>query len=232
MARRLARRFGLKKNDNSSSADDPIEEFNESSSMEDFGLRTKEEATKKGEWDQKPYDQTNQRLFLAESIAALNLQDQTQREIFPIINPKLAFEFRKRWLMLKKKAKKNSKVKVKPTLVYHGTSRWAAERIAEGGFRIPQIDGGEVKNGALYGIGVYCSPDLYVAQSYAGGSVLVCVCLMGLSTKKKKRKDLTSKYKYDSYTSGTYYVIHDKYSILPLYFFKYPEDYYDEGACY
>jgi hypothetical protein len=222
IARRLVSRFSK----NGEAEVVVKEKFDEEATVEKYGLNTIDEIKQK-EWDERTYDQTNQRLFLTESLASKNLAVEADREVFPINNPRLAFEFRKKWIELKKKAKKRPKVDVKPKLVYHGTSSEAARCIAEGGFKIPQEDRSiAVKNGAAYGIGVYCSPSLSTAQDYAGGVILVCVALTGLMTTTKMRMKIKSSYKYDSYMSGSYWVIHDKFAILPLYFFKFPN--YDD----
>lgn len=152
--------------------------------------------------------------------------DQLPPDFVPIVNPDLMKRFQKKRRSLKSKGRDTTL-----RLVYHGTAKDSAARIAETGFIIPQLDTkhrAHPAHGASFGIGVYCSPMLSTAMGYQRGSLLVCACVLGKCTTDTPRS-LTDAlypstgYDFDSHdpvivcSRARIFVIHDTDAILPLY---------------
>ena len=86
-------------------------------------------------------------------------------------------------------------------MAYHGTRSQNDDSIINRGLIVGGEKGVKRLNGAAYGRGIYCSPELNTACSYAAGSVFACLI----------RKDFVNRH------GSSIYVVPKDYDIVPLY---------------
>ncbi|KNC49851.1 uncharacterized protein AMSG_06140 [Thecamonas trahens ATCC 50062] len=110
--------------------------------------------------------------------------------------------------------------RAQPVVAFHGTSQNAAGGITEKGFLMPGTVG--ARNGAMYGRGIYASPELNFACKYSRGAVLVAVCLLGNAVVIDNKAQVSRKgciSGYDSHVSADMkqYVFFNVSQILPCF---------------
>jgi len=86
------------------------------------------------------------------------------------------------------------------SVVYHGTSSYNDANIINKGLITGGTKGVPIATGRAHGKGIYCSPNINVANGYANGSIFICL-IRDNGTKK----------------SGDIYVVQSDDDILPLY---------------
>merc|ERR1712241_591481 len=97
-------------------------------------------------------------------------------------------------------------------IVYHGTGSYNDASIIQKGLVTGGTKGVSIANGSAYGHGIYCSPSIHTAGSYARGSLFIC-----LVRANRCRK------------SGNIYVVPHDDDILPIYLASF-EGYVDPWA--
>jgi len=85
-------------------------------------------------------------------------------------------------------------------IVYHGTNHKNNQSILEKGLIVGGTKGVGIRNGTVYGRGVYCSPHTSTAKCYENGSMFICII------KKQRVKRF-----------GSIYVVPQDSDILPIY---------------
>jgi hypothetical protein len=117
-------------------------------------------------------------------------------------------------------------------IAFHGTTNENVSKIVKHGFFVPQVANGATgighhsSTGGVWGLGIYCSPDVNVVQDFSEDTIIMCAVILGRRhTCQPRRVEAPNKYRnsplkkgFDSHVtpSKKTWVVFDSSQIVPL----------------